>query len=465
MVSVADDLQEMVSHTMVDFNQMKTFAQDPLILTKGEGIRVTDIHGKTYIDGLAGVFAVSLGHSATPVIEAIAAQQRRLAFASPIMSTTDRALELVGELIDLTGQRMQHVKAFDSGSEAIEAAMKMARQYHKQTGQPTRYKIVSFYNCYHGATLGALSATGWPKLRSPYEPLAPGYIHVLPPTCDLNPAAHDHRQCLQRCLKDLRRTLLAEGPETVAAFIVEPVMLTAGVHPLPGWFLGQVRNMCDELGILLIFDEIVTGFGRLGSWFAAEQLDVWPDLMCVGKGISGAYAPLAAVLMIDKIGMAFWGDADKNLQFQAGHTHAGNPVSAAAGVATIQTMKELRLPEQVQRTGAYLGAKLAALQHRCAFVGAVRGLGLLYGLEFVKDPATWEPLAAEVPMATAVQRNARARGLLLRASPHIATLAPPLIISEEEIDEMVSILAAAIDDVAREYHANGRLDLEVAFGL
>jgi adenosylmethionine-8-amino-7-oxononanoate aminotransferase len=188
-------------------------------------------------------------------------------------------------------------------------------------------------------------------------------------------------------------------------------------------------------------------------------------MMCVGKGISGAYAPLAAVLMTPRIGAAFWGDADKNLQFQAGHTHAGNPVSAAAGLATIQTMKQRRIPEQVRRTGAYLGAQLAALAQRCEYIGAVRGLGLLHAVEFVQDRATWQPLPSAVPLATAVQRNARARGLLLRASPHIATLAPPLIITEAEIDEMVGILSMAIDDVTREYRDTGRLEMEVAFGL
>lgn len=465
MATEAQDLQGLVTHTMVDFNQMKTFSKDPLILTQGEGIHVTDINGKSYIDGLAGVFSVSLGHSATPVIDAMSAQLRRLAFASPIMSTTDRALELVGDLVDLTGRRMQYVKLLDSGSEATEAAMKMARQYHKQTGQPTRYKIMSFYNSYHGATLGALSATGWPKLRAPYEPLAAGFIHILPPVCQQNPVSHNHDDCLRRCLSDVRRTIVAEAPETIAAFIVEPVMLTAGVYPLPPWFLQGLRDACAEVGILLIFDELVTGFGRLGRWFAAEHVDVWPDFMCVGKGISGAYAPLAAVLMTERMGGAFWGDADKNRQYQAGHTHAGNPVSAAAGIATIKTMKERRIPDQVRRTGAYLGTRLAEVATRQEFIGAVRGIGLLYGLEFVHNRSTWEPLPASAPMATAVQRAARHRGLLLRASPHIATLAPPLIITEDDIDAMVGILEAAIDDVATEYRTRGRLDTEIGFGL
>ena len=172
------NLQDLVGHTMVDFNQMKTFAKDPLILERGSGIRVTDVAGRTYIDGLSGVFAVSLGHSATPIVDAMTEQLRTLAFASPIMSTNNRALELVGALIDLTGGRMQHVKLFSSGSEATEAAMKMARQYHRQTGNPGKFKIQSLFKSYHGATLGALSATGWPKLKMAYEPMAPGFIKI-----------------------------------------------------------------------------------------------------------------------------------------------------------------------------------------------------------------------------------------------------------------------------------------------
>ena len=465
MTTTTEKLQDLVSHTMVDFNQMKTFVKDPLVLTEGHGIRVTDSSGKSYIDGLAGVFAVSLGHSATPVIDAIIAQVQRLAFSSPIMSTNDRALELVGELINLTGGRMQYVKLLDSGSEATEAAMKIARQYHKQTGQAGRYKIVSFYHSYHGATLGGLSATGWPKLRAPYEPLAPGFIHILPPICDRSPPSHDHQECLLRCARDLRETILAEGPETVAAFIVEPVMLTAGVHPLPPEFLQSLRDLCDELGVLLIFDELVSGFGRLGSWFAAEHFGIWPDLMCVGKGISGAYAPLSAVLMTDEIGTAFWGNADKNLQFQAGHTHAGNPVSAAAGVATIRAIREQAVLENVARVGQHLGTRLDALKEQCECVGVVRGIGLLYGIEFVLNRSPWEPLPSSLPFATAVQRRARAHGLLVRASPHLATLAPPLIVTEAEVDEIVDILAISVDEVASTLRTTGTLDVEVGFGI
>jgi adenosylmethionine-8-amino-7-oxononanoate aminotransferase len=458
-------LHDLVSHIMVDFNQMKTFAKDPLVLTEASGIRVTDTSGRSYIDGLSGVFAVSLGHSATPVIDAMANQLRRLPFASPIMSTSDRALELVGELIGLTGGRMQCVKLFSSGSESTEAAMKMARQCHLQTGQGRRFKIISFYRAYHGATMGALSATGWPRQRNPYEPLAPGFVHAPPPICDRNPENHDHNDCLLRCARAVREIILAEGPETVAAFILEPVMLTAGVRVLPRAFLQEIRQICDDLGVLLIYDEIVTGFGRLGSWFAAELYDVWPDFLCVGKGISSGYAPLSAILMTEPIRQAFWGDAQDNLQFQAGHTHAGNPVSAAAGVATIRTIRENGVLDNVRRSGARLQAHLLRLKEQNRYIADVRGLGLLYAIEFMQDRTAWQPFPDDLPVASAVQAEARRRGLLLRASTLTATLAPPLVTSEAEVDEIADILGESITEVSRALETKGRLSVEVGFGL
>lgn len=459
------DLSSLVPHTMVDFNQMKSFAKAPLILKKGHGIRVTDVDDREYIDGISGVFAMCLGHSSEPVIDAITQQLRTLAFSSPIMSTNERALELVGELIRLTGGRMQHVKLLGSGSEATEASMKMARQYHKQTGSPGRHKIFSFYQSYHGATLGALSATGWPKLKAAYEPLAPGYLHVHPPICGRRLDAHDHSECGRRTLEDLRRAIVSEGPDTVAAIILEPVMLTAGVRIPPAGFLEGIREICDDLGVLLIFDEIVTGFGRLGSWFAADLFGVWPDLMCLGKGISAGYAPLSAVLMTDKVGMSFWGEPDENAQFQSGHTHAANPVSAAAGLATIRAFETMDVLANVKRSGRRLATRLAALEEECDQVGEVRGLGLLFGIDFVETRSSGRPLPLSVPFATAVQQDARQRGLLLRASPHIASLAPPLISTTEEADEIADVLTESVRAVAAKYLQSGGVDVEVGFGL
>ena len=456
------DLREAARHVMVDFNQMQTFTADPLIMVEGDGITLTDHEGRRYIDGLSGVFAVSLGHGNDEIISAIVAQHRRLSFSSPIMTTTDRALELASELIRLTGGRYDVVKQLSSGSEATEAALKMARQYHGQSGSPERYKTISFYRSYHGATMGALTATGWPQLRNPYEPFLSGGIHAhapIPGSCRACTGS-----CTLGCLAQMRDVIEHEGARTVSSIIVEPVLLTAGVHALSTEYLQGLRALCDETGVLLIFDEIVTGFGRLGSWFAAEQADVWPDILCVGKGLTSGYAPLSAVLLSERVGNAFWGDSSQGLQYQAGHTFASNPVSAACGLAVIRYFEEHGVLDNVLARGTELVDRLRTIKERYPIVGDIRGRGLLYCVDFV-DPATGAPLAADQPVGTAVQLAARARGLLVRASPHNATLAPPLVVTAADITEIADIFEESVREANEQVVSGGGIKLDVAFGL
>jgi adenosylmethionine-8-amino-7-oxononanoate aminotransferase len=456
------DLREATRHVMVDFNQMQTFSANPLIMVEGDGIRLTDHEGRTYIDGLSGVFAVSLGHGNEEIVDAIVAQHRRLSFSSPIMTTTDRALELAEALLRITGGRYDVVKQFSSGSEATESAIKMARQYHRQSGSPERYKTISFYRSYHGATMGALTSTGWPQLRAPYEPFLSGGIHAHPPIPGSCRACTG--SCTLGCLAQLRDVITQEGPRTVSAVIVEPVMLTAGVHALSPDYLRGLRTLCDETGVLLVFDEIVTGFGRLGSWCAAEEADVWPDILCVGKGLSSGYAPLSAVLLTGKVGSAFWGSAADGLQYQAGHTFAANPVSAACGLAVISYIERHRVLDNVRARGSELETRLAALAERYPIVGELRGQGLLYCLDFI-DPGTEGPLPTSQPVGTAVQQAARRRGLLVRASPHNVTLAPPLVTSASEVIEIADILEESVAEVSEQLVSGAGVDIDVAFGL
>lgn len=458
----SSDLRALTRHVMVDFNQMKTFADDPLIMVEGKGIVLTDHLGKDYIDGLSGVFAVSLGHGNEEIVDAIAAQHRRLSFSSPIMSTTDRALELAAELIRVSGNRYDVVKQLNSGSEATEAALKMARQYHRQTGSAERYKSISFYRSYHGATMGSLTATGWPQLRTPYEPFLSGAVHAHPPI------ASACRSCVGTCnlgcLTQLRDVIEHEGPRTVSSIIVEPVMLTAGVHALSPEYLRGLRELCDETGVLLVFDEIVTGFGRLGAWFAAEQAGVWPDILCVGKGLTSGYAPLSAVLITEKVGSAFWGDAAASLQYQAGHTFAANPVSAACGLAVIRYFEEHDVLANVADRGLELERRLHEIAGRYPICGEVRGRGLLYCVDFV-DPGSGLPLTPAQPFGTAVQQSARRRGLLVRASPGNTTIAPPLVVTAAEVERIAQIFEESVAEVNDEVVARGGLSVDVAFGL
>jgi adenosylmethionine-8-amino-7-oxononanoate aminotransferase len=456
------DLREATPHVMVDFNQMQTFSADPLIMVEGDGITLTDHEGRRYIDGLSGVFSVTLGHGNDEIIEAITAQHRRLSFSSPIMTTTDRALELAMALIRVTGGRFEVVKQLSSGSEATEAALKMARQYHRQSGNPERYKTISFYRSYHGATMGALTSTGWPQLRAPYEPFLTGGIHAHPPIPGACRACAG--SCTLACLAQLRDVIEHEGPRTVSAVIVEPVMLTAGVHALSEDYLRGLRALCDETGVLLIFDEIVTGFGRLGAWFAAEQAGVWPDILCVGKGLTSGYTPLSAVLLTEKVASAFWGSSADGIQYQAGHTFAGNPVSAACGLAVIRYFEEHGVLDNVRARGSELEARLRSVAERYPIAGEVRGRGLLYCLDFV-DPATRGPLSPGQPVGTAVQQAARRRGLLVRASPHNASLAPPLVVTSAQVNEIADVFEASVAEVDEQMASRAGVDVDVAFGL
>ena len=436
-----------VRHTMVDFMQMKSFSDDPLVLTEGAGIHVIDVEGRRYIDGLSGTFCASLGHGNTELAEAGATQLGRLAMAAPTMATNDRALELVDVLLGLLPDRYAVVKLLSGGSEATESAMKIARQFHKQTGNAAKYKILSHYRSYHGATGHAVAASGWPVWRTPYEPLAGGFIHLHTPDPYRPPFDVAPEAVAATYLRLVEETIELEDPRTIAALITEPVLMSAGVVIPPAGYLPGLRELCDRHGILLIFDEIITAFGRLGAMFAAELFDTWPDIMCLGKGLSGGYAPLSAVVLDRRIADAFWGEPRDLVQFHSGHTYGANPVACAIGLAAVRQLGRDEIPANAIRRGERLRAGLRRLGERHAWIGDVRGLGLLVGMEFVRDRATRERFPAEAAIGIRIRDAARARGLLVRASHWMLVLAPPLTISDDEVDEILAILEAAFDDV------------------
>jgi adenosylmethionine-8-amino-7-oxononanoate aminotransferase len=328
---------EEIERIVLDFTQMRTFAKDPFLFAEGDGIRVTDVAGKTYIDGLSGVFVNSLGYRNRAIIDAVTAQLERLHFAPPLHGTTPVALELVQALLAFAPQGMGAVKLLSGGSEATEAAMKLARQYHKQTGHPNKFKIIARYGGYHGATMGALSASGSWERKSVFEPLAAGFLHVHPPDCYHCPFGKTYPDCAITSARLVERTIEAEGPDTIAAVIMEPISVSSAgfVVPPPEYFT-ILREICDRHGVLLIFDEIITGFGRLGTPSGADYYGVVPDLLCCGKGMSGGYAPLAAVLIAERVWAAFLGEPEERLEFHHGHTYGGNPVACAAGLAALR---------------------------------------------------------------------------------------------------------------------------------
>lgn len=438
------ELRELTRHLIIDFLPMKSFCEDALIIGEGKGIYVTTTDGRRLIDGLSGAFAVNLGYGNERLAAAAAAQAYRLPLAFPTLATSDRMLELARLMLDITPPQYTTVKFMSGGSEATEGAIRMARQYHKQTGSPGKFKVLSHYKSYHGATGQSLAAGGWPAWRAPYEPLASGFIHLhAPETYQArfpgNPAAL--AETYARLVEDV---ITLEGPQTIAALITEPIQMSAGVIMPPADYLPRLREICDRYNITLIFDEVITGFGRSGKLFAAEHWNTWPDIFCFGKGMTGAYAALSCITVVDRIAAAFWGEDAANVHFQAGHTFGGNPIAAAVAHAAIRQIFDDGIVANAQARGVQLKARLQELQSRFPVLGDIRGEGLIVGVEFVRDPATRASFPEAARFGLRIREAARRRGLLLRASHWMIAFGPPLIVSAAEIDMIMDIFEAAL---------------------
>jgi adenosylmethionine-8-amino-7-oxononanoate aminotransferase len=430
---------------MIDFTQMQAFSEDPLILTEGEGIHVRDVEGRWYIDGLSGTFCLSLGHGNARVVEAATKQLSRLALAAPTMATSDRSLELARELLALLPPQYTTLKWGSGGSEAIEAAIKMARQFHRQAGDPRKYKVLSHYRGYHGVTGHALAASGWRTSRSPYEPLAAGFVHLHTPDPYRPPFDVEPAEVASTYVRLVEEVIELEGPETIAALVTEPILMTAGVVIPPEGYLPALRELCERHDIVLIFDEIITGFGRTGHLFASERFSTWPDILVFGKGLTAGYVALSATVLTDRLAQAFWGAPGQ--EFAAGHTYAGNPVACAAGLAALAELRDRDLVANAAARGEQGLRRLRSLQVRAPGIGDARGEGLLFGLELVRDAETKEQFPAAENVGVKIREAARRKGLLLRASHWMAVLAPPLTTTEAELDELLDIFDEALTGV------------------
>ncbi|MCO6454693.1 MAG: aspartate aminotransferase family protein [Pirellulaceae bacterium] len=429
--------------------QMSEFVREPLMMTRADGVYYWDVHGKQYLDALSGIYTVSVGHNNRHVIEAIRRQMDQLCFSPVMHGSNPQAVRLANRLVNLAPGDLSAAKLLSGGSEATEAAIKMARQYHKLRGQATRYKIISRYHSWHGSTLGALSASGLASRRAVNEPLAPGFLHVFPPTCYRCPFGKEYPACELTCASLVEQVIELEAPETVAAVMVEPIGHTGGIIDPPPEYLPLLREICDRHGVLLIFDEVITGIGRTGQMFAAETFGVTPDLLCLGKGLSGGFAPLAALLCRKHIADAFWGDARENPGFVEGHTYEGNPIACATGLAVLEEIQSRELCENARRMGARLRAGLEGLRHH-GIVGDIRGKGLLQGIELVRDPRTRQRF--EHPLGVEIGRRALRHGLLTRFDPHWIAFGPPLIVRPDEIDQMIAVLDQSIREVLAAQH-------------
>lgn len=422
------------------------------VAVAGDGIELIDSTGKRYIDACGGAAVSCLGHSNTRVIEAIKRQAERLPYAHSSFFTTEPVEELADRLIEAAPAGLDHVYFTSGGSESIEAALKLARQYFVEIGQPARRHFIARRQSYHGNTLGALAIGGNPWRREPFLPLLIDAHHVSPCYAYREQRADESEEAFaQRLADELENRILELGPETVAAFVAETVVgATAGVVPPVLAYFRKVRAVCDKYGVLLILDEIMSGMGRTGHLFACEEDGIAPDILTIAKGLGAGYQPIGATLASDRIYDAIVGGTGF---FQHGHTYIGHATACAAALEVQRVIAEEGLLDNVRERGEQLRAQLRERFADHQAVGDVRGRGLFVGVEFVADRGTKQPFDPSLRLHAALRREAMARGLMVypmggtvdgRQGDHVL-LAPPFICSAEQIDIIVERLAQSLD--------------------
>jgi adenosylmethionine-8-amino-7-oxononanoate aminotransferase len=422
----------------------------PTILVRGEGSRVWDQDGNAYIDALAGLFCVNAGYGRREIVEAVAAQMLDISFVSPFSFPNLPQIKLAGELAKISPMGPQTRSFFvTGGSEAVETALKLAKSYQRKRGFGDRHKTISRRAAYHGTTMGALSVNGLTGVRNGFGPLVPGARHVPLPhryRCDYCALA---AQCSGTCADEIERLIEFEGPETIAAIIMEPVQNSGGAIVPPPGYLQRVRQICDQHGILMIADEVICGFGRVGDWFGSSALGIAPDIMTCAKGITSGYAPLGAVMVRPEVADAFIGDeGDK---FMHGITFGGHPASCAAALANIAIIEREQLNQRARTMGDYMIRELRAAVGEHPNVGDIRGMGLFLALELVYDQRTKQPLEEPNLMGWLSDQFKR-RGLICRADDRldpVIQLAPPLNIPQADADQVVAIVADVIHALGR----------------
>lgn len=441
-----DYVERGLAHLWVHTQQYTDLAKEDglKVFVHGDGIWLTDMYGRRFIDAMSGLWVVNAGHGRTELAEVAARQMREMAYVNTFAYASRPAVDLATKLASLLPKSINRLFFVNSGSEAIETALRMAKNYQYNIGEQKRYKVLARRGSYHGMTLGALSVNGSTGInRAPWEPLLPGVVFVESVNCYRCPFEKTYPACDVFCARTIERTIQAERPETIAAFLGEPISAANGAYPPPPEYWPTIRALCDTYGILLIADEVINGFGRTGEWFASPECGYEPDLITMAKGISSGYLPIAALGVSDKVAEAFQGDKAKT--FGGGITFGTHPVACAVALANIEIIERERLVENAERTGAYLQGRLNALKEQHVIVGEVRGRGLLLGVEIVENPDTRAqfPDSAGMPekLTGALMRN----GILCRAG-NLVNIAPPLVISEAECDDLVSRLDAALTE-------------------
>jgi adenosylmethionine-8-amino-7-oxononanoate aminotransferase len=441
-----------LDHLWLHFTEMGRYeeGEDVQVIVRGDGCYLEDSQGRRYLDALAGLFCVNIGYGfGEEMGEAAAAQMRELPFAINWTFAHPRSVELANELARVAPGDLNRVFFVSGGSEAVEAAWKLARQFHNTRGE-RRWKAIARRVAYHGTTMGALSINGCTELRTPFEPLVPDVLHVSNTNRFHRPAGESEQEFTSFLLQELDDTIEQAGPGTVAMVIIEPVQNSGGSFMPPAGYLEGVREICDRHGVLLCFDEVITGFGRLGHWFGAEHFGVTPDLITSAKGLSSAYAAIGALIASDRVMEPFLGDGR---MYTHGMTFGGHPVQAAVALKNIEIMRRERVLEHVRETAADFRAALEPLLD-LPIVGDLRGTGFFYALELVKDKesrASFSDEECDRLLRGIVSPRLFEQGLICRADDRgdpVAQISPPLVAGQEEFDKIAGTLGEVLEHAA-----------------
>jgi adenosylmethionine-8-amino-7-oxononanoate aminotransferase len=439
-------LQELARrHLWMHFTRLSAYDDHEIpIIVRGEGCYVYDDHGNRYLDGLSSLFCVNIGHGRADIAQAGADQAKELGFFTNWSYAHPRAIELAARVASLAPGDLNRVFLTSGGSEAVESALKLARQYFHIMGKPSKHKVIAREIAYHGTTLGALSATGITSLREPFEPLTPGGCHV--------PNTNTYRLPYAMTEADLAETIAAriefEGPDTVSAVILEPVQNAGGCFTPPEGYFDRVREICNEYDVLMISDEVICAWGRLGEWFGAKRFDYQPDIITTAKGLTSAYAPMGAVIVSDRVAEPFLEGANS---FMHGFTFAGHPICSAVALANLDAIEREGILENVRTNESGLRGMLDSLRD-IPIVGDVRGAGYFQAIELVKDQSTKESFSdeeADTLLRGFLSGELYRRGLICRADDRgdpVIQLSPPLIAGPKQFEEIEGILRPVLTE-------------------
>jgi adenosylmethionine-8-amino-7-oxononanoate aminotransferase len=427
----------------------------------GKGVYLYDREGKKYLDGASGAVTANIGHGVPEILEAMQEQAKKISFVYRSQFTSEAAEKLAEKISSLTPGDLNWCFFVNSGSEAVETAMKMAIQYWQEKGIQTKTKVLSRWVSYHGITLGALSLSGHTGRRARFVPLLEDFPVINPPYCYRCPYSLESPSCGFLCGQELEQAIKRIGSQHIAAFIAEPVIGAAGgAIAAPKDYFKVIKKICDENDILFIADEVMTGFGRTGSMLAMEQYEVIPDIVALGKGMGAGYAPIAAALASEKVIEPILAGTKVVM---SGHTLSANPQSCAVSLAVLEYLEKNKIVSEVESKGEYLMKLLLPLKNQFSFIGDIRGKGLLLGIEFVKDAANKTPFPRNAQITQTIIALAKEKGLLVYPAGagidgghgDSIIVSPPLTITKSEIEELVSLLAETFEAFSTQMKSGG----------